>query len=97
MHPFVAIVVHFFLSRKTARINTSILLKIEDCKEGYLHIVKPTNAPVLKLHILYTICHNSDMLQSVLIILRVTEYQLSIYKNTDRLLNALKFVLKIRL
>jgi len=49
-------------------------LKTEDCKEGYLHTVKPTNAPVLKLCILHIICHNSDMLQSVLIILRVTEY-----------------------
>jgi len=74
MHPIVT-VVHFFHSRKIAHINTGILLKIEDCKEGYLHIVKPTNALVLKLHILHTICHNSDTLQSVLIILRVTEYQ----------------------
>ena len=66
MHPFMTIVVHFFHSRKIAHINTGILLKIEDCKEGYLHTVKPTNAPVLKLHILHTICHNSKMLQSVL-------------------------------
>jgi len=75
MRPFVTTVVHFFHSRKIAHINTGILLKIEDCKEGYLHTVKPTNAPVLKLHILHTIGHNCDMLQCVVIILRVTEYQ----------------------
>jgi hypothetical protein len=53
--PFVTIVVHFFHSRNIANINTGILLKIENCKEGFLHTVKPTNAPVLKLHILHTV------------------------------------------
>jgi len=60
MHPFITIV-HFFHSRKIANINTGILLKIENCKEGYLHTVKPTNAPVLKLYIRHTICRNSEM------------------------------------
>ena len=36
---------------------------------GSIHTVKPTNAQMLKLHSLRTICHNSDMFKSVLIIL----------------------------
>jgi hypothetical protein len=35
-----------------------------------VHTIKPTNALTLKLYFLPTISHNSDMFQSVLIILR---------------------------
>jgi hypothetical protein len=35
-----------------------------------IHIIKPTNALMLKLYFLHTICHNSDMFRCILIIFR---------------------------
>jgi len=35
-----------------------------------IHTIKPTNALMLKLNFLHTICHNCDMFQPILIIFR---------------------------
>ena len=35
-----------------------------------IHTIEPTNALTLKLYILHTICHNSDMFLSILVIFR---------------------------
>jgi hypothetical protein len=48
---------------------------------------KPTNAPLLELYFLYTICHNFNLFHSTLIIFRKL---LNINNDIDKIINYIK-------
>jgi hypothetical protein len=50
--------------------NVDLYLKVIHARALNNHTIKPTHALTLKLHILHTICHNSDMFLSVLFVFR---------------------------